>query len=554
MALSSPREVPSLAHQFAETPTLPPVSPSAPFSEPGMMGHPSETTTIGSFANALHRHRALAVVLFLLVLVPVLAYAVKRTPTYPATARILVNPLPSDDTTFLGLPLLRDTGDSTLTMQTAATLIDSQPAAALTASALGRPWTARRVRAVVSVQPEGDSEILDITAAASRPSEAARIATTFARAALAARASALRPVVAQAITAATQQLGSIRSSSSNLAGAEIQQNLSQLQSLRDGHDPTLSLSEAAVVPTASSGLSTSLTLALGLIGALALAAAGPVLVEIVRKPRLDDDQQLSAMIPGPIMARVPTLPRSFRSARGSSLSHPLPPAVGEALRGLRIILDLTPGRHRSILITSAFHGDGKTTTAVNLAREIAESGSEVLLIDVDMRKPDIGKRLNLQPVLPLSETVLDPKPLSYAVSPPEFPNLRVLTTYAEPDFASLDRVADELPAVLEKALEQAEFVILDAPPLGEVADVMRFVGAVDDVLLVSRLGQTPLGALQVAREMLARTSRQAVGHVIVGSSPQSGGYGYYYHTETSPSVRDRGTDVRLVPLEREESA
>ncbi len=264
------------------------------------------------------------------------------------------------------------------------------------------------------------------------------------------------------------------------------------------------------------------------MAAIALASAAVLIIELLRTRRLMQEQQLFALIPVPVLARIPLLPRRLRRSR-TLLKGPLPGAVGEALRGIRIQLDLLHGRHRTILITSAFHGDGKTTTAINLAREMAESGARVLLVDADMRKPDLAPSLDIEPVIGLPEALESDEPFSYALAPPSLPSLRVLPSWSDPQFNSLDRVAYALPAALDRGLEEADYVILDAPPLGEVADVLRFIGVVDDVLLVSRLGQTPMGPLEVARELLDRAGRLPTGHVVIGSSPRHApGYGYNY--------------------------
>lgn len=523
-------------------------------SPPPAAATPTEGSAVGAYARALRNHKLIALALFLLVFTPAMAIALSRSRSYQATARLLVNPLPQDDTTFIGLPLIRDSGDPTRTMQTAATLVDSPQAAQRTALALGNGWSTRRVQSAVSVQPEGQSDILDITASDSSARRAARIANAFAGSALSSRAQQLRGVVAQAIATTTSQLAGIRNTAA-IAAADLQDKLNQLRALSSGRDPTLSLSESAAVPTSPSGLSPALIIVLGLVGAVALASAGVLIIELMRTRRLLTEQELFALIPAPVLARVPLLPRRLRRTR-SMLRAPLPGAVSEALRGVRIQLDLLRGRHRTILITSAFHGDGKTTTAINLAREMAETGAQVILVDADMRKPDLAPSLELDPLIPLPDALESDQPFSYALSPTTIPALRVLPSWADPEFTSLDRVAFALGAALHEGLEEADYVILDAPPLGEVADVLRLIGLVDDVLLVSRLGHTPMGTLEVARELLDRAGRLPTGHVIIGSSPRHApGYGYYYSSgeRNRATSSPTGNDLPVTPVQRDQA-
>ena len=99
-------------------------------------------------------HRVLVAVVTLAAILASILWIVVRPPDYEATANLLVNPLPQEEEVFRGLPLLRDSGDPTRTIQTAATLVESPQAADRTARALGDGWTAKRVLEAVTVTPE----------------------------------------------------------------------------------------------------------------------------------------------------------------------------------------------------------------------------------------------------------------------------------------------------------------------------------------------------------------------------------------------------------------
>jgi Mrp family chromosome partitioning ATPase len=107
-------------------------------------------------------------------------------------------------------------------------------------------------------------------------------------------------------------------------------------------------------------------------------------------------------------------------------------------------------------------------------------------------------------------------PFSYARETEPDSGLYVLPGWPDPEFRTLGRVAAALPVALERMIEEVDYVILDAPPLGEVTAVLRFLGCVDDVLLVSRLGHTPRASLDVAQERFDRAGRRPSGHVVVG--------------------------------------
>lgn len=510
-----------------------------------------ERSAFGAYTRALRSQALLASLLFVLVVGLTVVYTVKRSPSYQATATLLINPLPQTNTAYTGLPLIRDSGDPTTNMQTAATVIDSPAAADAAARLLGHPWTGTRVQNAVSVQPEGQSEVLDITATASSARLSERIANAYSKSVLALRAASLKAAVAKAIVSTRAQLAPIKDPSS-VAASGLQDNLNQLSALSSGQDPTVSLSESAIRPTAASGVSRLLILVLGLIVAIALASGAALFIELVRARRIVDEDHLLQVMPGPVIGRVPRYGGRYRRSLGDAQ---VPPAVSEALRAIRIQLDLLPGRHRTILLTSASHGDGKTTTTVNLARELANSGARVLVIDADLRKPDVGNRFGVQPGARLADALEAPDPVSLAKRvPTESPLLKVLAATADPDFRTLDRIARVLGDALERCLEEVDYVLLDAPPLGEVADILRFIGVVDDVLLVSRIGHTRLGHLEVARELLELAAKPPTGHVTIGYSPrQPPSYGYYQQPPSNRPWHGR-EDVSGPVAEPEDSA
>ena len=175
-----------------------------------------------------------------------------RTPSYEATANLLVTPLPQDDETFRGLQLLRDSGDPTRTVQTASSVVESVEAARRTAQMLGAGWSTQRVKDSVSIAPEGESNILAVTGTADDAGLAARLANTYTRQTLAVRRDALErdvgPLLDQ-LRARQRALGSADSE----AAAQLEDRINQLENVRTGNDPTLSISQTAEAPSSASG-------------------------------------------------------------------------------------------------------------------------------------------------------------------------------------------------------------------------------------------------------------------------------------------------------------
>jgi Mrp family chromosome partitioning ATPase len=487
---------------------------------------------LGTYLRAIRSHLVLVAALTLAAVLAALAWSQLHTKHYEASAQMLVNPLPSDDSAFLGLPFVRETGDPPRTLQTAATLIDSPGAASLTARRLGPRWNLRRVQQTVTVSPQGQSSIVDVTATADSANQAARAANTYVHSVLDSRRAMLRPLIDRAVTTTRAQLSHLPVGSPSAAA--LADRVRQLENVRD-NDPTLSISQEASPPVASSGISPALVVILALIGGLAVGMVAALAVDLVRPRRLADEEELLSLYRLPVLSRIPVLPRKLRKQTSTS-PLAIPPMVREGFRTLQVQLELQPGRHRSILVTSASSADGKTTSAVNFALELVGAGQKVILMDLDLRKPDIGRVLEVSPRLRLDE-LLDPATRleSALVDMPGVSGLRVLPVTQGDGFQALERLSARLPELLEEGLAMADYVIMDTAPVGEVSDALKMTAGVDDVLVVARLGNTRRANLELMRDLLERTRHTPSGMVVIGTSPRLvSSYYYYGYGEKSP--------------------
>jgi Mrp family chromosome partitioning ATPase/capsular polysaccharide biosynthesis protein len=487
---------------------------------------PEGATALGPYLHAFRARRLLVIIVVLVVVVAAGAWTQLHGRTYQTTARLLVNPLPQTDTTFLGLPLIRDTGDPSTTIQTAAALADSPQAQQLAAKLMGTGWSVHRVQAQVSVQPEGQSNILDISASAPTAAGAAVLANTFAHAVVASRAAVLKPLAVAAIATTRAQLAGIKNPVSAVA-ANLEDRLSQLQAVVGGRDPTLSFSAVAVPPQAASGPPTALVIGLGALAGLVLGMGLALAIEFLKPRRVREEEEVTRLLLAPVLARIPTMGRSV-GRLGPTMGLNPPPTMREAVRSLRIQLELIEGGGRSIMVTSGSQGDGKTTLVVALGCALADAGRSVIMVDADFRKPDLGPALGAMPRVDV-ERLLEPGgDLSKAlVEVPGRPSLRVLPAWAPEDALALERTTPQLNALLHLALNIADYVIVDTPPLGEVADALKAALLIDDLIVVSRLGNSREASLENVRDLLARAGRSPTGLVINGSSldvPR----GYYY--------------------------
>jgi capsular exopolysaccharide synthesis family protein len=479
--------------------------------------------------SAIRSHRLVVLLVTLAAVGASIAFIVLRSSQYEATAQILVEPLSQEDEVFVGLPLLRDTGDPVRTVETAASLVESHEAAQRTADELGKDWTSDEVlEQVVDVTPAGESNILAVTATADTPDEAAMIANEFARAALEARNDELRRLAESLVTQLDARLRAVPAAD-EITRAELASRRDQVQSVAETGDPTLVIAQRALPPTSSAGASPALIIALALIAGLTVGAGTALLLELVN-PRIRDEDEAVELYPLPTLSRVPVLnARELRAATGGR-DWLMPPRVRESFRTL--VTQIRGRRSRGVLmVTSASTGDGKTTSAVNLAETLASGGDRVLLLDLDLRKPDVSRALGIkeQPEglrsLLGNEVALE----DLLITAPSLPTLSVLpTATADGDGDSIEAVNRMLPALLEQARGMADWVVVDTAPLGEVSDALQIAPHAEEILIVTRPGNTIRTNFEVMRDLLERAPGVEPSGLLVITERDTSRGPYYY--------------------------
>jgi Mrp family chromosome partitioning ATPase len=460
------------------------------------------------FVPAMRSHRRLiAAVVALAVVASIIGLAV-RSPTYRASAQLLVTPLPSKQDVLEGLPELRATSDPANAITTVAHLVKAHDTAQLAAARLGGGWTADGVLKRITTTPHGGSNVLEVEAEAATARESARIANTYARAAVDLRDRRIRQLAAAALANANAQRAGIADPNSADAQA-LDERIAALGRIQANGDPTVGLAQLASVPHSRDGLPIWAILVLSALAGGVLGVAAAALLDLVGPGRIDSEEDLAALYPLPVLTRLPRLPRRALATDA--------PALREALRTLQVQLELEPGRHRAVMVTSASTGDGKSTTSLAFAGELAAAGREVIVIDLDLRKPDLAGRLGVRPEHGLEHLVAERVPLADALVPvPGVPRLHLLAPAGETDLSTLEAVARHLPDIVEGATALADYVVLDTPPVGEVSDALTFARSVDDVLVVCRLGQTKRPSFETMRDVLERVGARPSGLVVIG--------------------------------------
>jgi len=479
---------------------------------------------LGPYVRAIRSHALVFVLVTLAALGGAAALLATRSPTYEATAELLVTPLQQDDRTFIGITLLRDSGDPTRTVQTAAALIASPDVARRTAQGLGGSVTQDSVEDAIKVEPLGESNILGVTAQAASASEAATLANRYVRESLELRSELLRAQVVRAIAG----LRDVAQRNDGELSSVDSTRLSELRAVRDRGDPSLALAQAAQPPKAATDPPAWLVLALALVAGLTLGAIVAVLIERLDR-RVRDVEQFFSLAPVPVLARVPTVRRSERG--GSALD--VPPAVRESFRTLQIQIDQRhaddgPGG-KSVVVTSPSQGDGKSTTAICLALALAAAGHEVILIDCDLRRPDVGRLLGLTSSKGLVTLLSRSAKLTEVLQPIDtLPSLRVLTAAGGVgDVASMQLLSRRVAEIFTEARSLADYVVVDTAPLGVVGDALALTPYADVLLLVGRTHNSDRRAVQNVVELLDRANTPPSGWVVIGDDSANRKVTYY---------------------------
>ena len=310
--------------------------------------------------------------------------------------------------------------------------------------------------------------------------------------------------------------------------------------------------DPAMIPSSPSRPAKAKNIALsflvGLVGGVGLALLREYLDNTVKTP---DDVETLARLPS--LAVVPAFAGENGNGRrgrllgtDSSNGHEkrielvaqhLPKSqMSEAFRALRTALLLSQAEHppQVILVTSALPREGKTTAAANLAVTLAQLGDRTLLIDADLRKPGVGRLLNLTDgkYAGLSSYLAGVSSLDLVTVPhPAIPNLVAIPTGPLPpnpaDLLSSHKLAD----ALRQLRSEYKFIVIDSPPIMAATDAVILSVQADGVLLVVRSGETPKEAFTRARDLLVSVKCRLLGVVLnaVDSSAPDYYYSYRYY-------------------------
>jgi capsular exopolysaccharide synthesis family protein len=185
---------------------------------------------------------------------------------------------------------------------------------------------------------------------------------------------------------------------------------------------------------------------------------------------------------------------------------------------------------RSVMVTSSGAGEGKTTTAANLAYALANNGLRVILVDTDLRRPAVGKMFGISNGKGLCNVVLGDMVIEDVLQQTKVENLRVLLPGPLPPNPVEFLDSARCRAVLQQLGHMADFVVFDTPPASFLTDGMVLCTQADGVLVVANPGKTTHHALRRVVEQLLMAKGNLLGVCLNRMEAGSHGYGYYYYS------------------------
>lgn len=529
-----------------------------------MQTHETSSSSLSEYLRVFRRRKG--VVLATTVLVPLAAvlFSLHQHPLYQASAEVFVsrNNLAN---TLTGTQDPSALGDPAHLMQTQANLAQVTVVRRRALDAVGlRQRSVTDFEKASEVTPQTDADLIDFRVRDRSPTLAAQLATAYARQFTIYRRQLDTNALKRSEAELDRTLSDLRASGDQKSATytSLTEKLQQLRTLE-----ALQTSNTSVVEKGGTATKVQprpvrnaiLGLGLGILAGIGLAFLFEAL-----DTRLRTAAEVTRELDLPLLARIPQSPRRFRRERRVQvLEEPGSPG-SEAFRILRTNLDFVNFEisAKTIMVTSALEGEGKSTTVANLAVSIALAGKRAVVVDLDLRRPTIAKFFDLEDRAGVVDVVLGHVLLADALvrvplggpaeGAPAKGNGRV-DAHGVLDILPAGRIppnpgdfieSKRLPGILDGLRAHADVILLDAPPLLNMNDALALTAKVDAIVLVSGRRELRKPTLNELRRVLDRAPAAKLGIVSIGmEADDTPGYdGYRYPAEqgaTTPRRRLR---------------
>jgi non-specific protein-tyrosine kinase len=314
---------------------------------------------------------------------------------------------------------------------------------------------------------------------------------------------------------------------------------------------SISIVEPATKPMRPSGPQPPLLL---LVGAMAGLIAGIGLAFLLESldPTLHATADLERVTTVPVLAAIPrvTWPRTAQGAK--VIVGPNDSSLGEAFRFLRtnMLLSSPNGALRTVLVTSAEPGIGKSVVLVNLAASVAQSGAKVVIVDADLRRPFLHQAFHFANDRGLSGLLRGQATAESLLRDTPIPHVRVLPS-GPPLLDPAEALSQSrLRTIIQELAQVADMVLIDSPPVLAVADAAILAPLVDGVVIVVGCDRTPRSQALHALRQIETVGGKPLGFVFNQIRTRDEYYPRYYRSLVQTQASLSASDARppQVPL------
>jgi capsular exopolysaccharide synthesis family protein len=307
---------------------------------------------------------------------------------------------------------------------------------------------------------------------------------------------------------------------------------------------------------------------MGSVIGLAIAAAIAFLLEYI-DDTVKTSEDVQRVLDLPTLGAIPKISslsgKSGRGAKALTQTHEQTfSPFAEAYRTLRTNIQfsslLMTNSSTTLLITSSAAGEGKSTTAANLALVMAQGGKQVILVDTDLRRPVLHTLFDTNNDTGLTNLLVDDNlELEEVLVDCGINNLRLLPSGPLPPNSADILGTPQMEARLTQLSRAADLVIFDSPPVLVVTDASILAKQIDSTLLVIEAGRTRRQVCQRSKETLEQIEAKIAGAILNRFNPKKDagygygyGYNYYYSSKNGRTSQDEMKQQKVVNERRAE--
>jgi len=390
------------------------------------------------------------------------------------------------------------------------------------------PFSINELRDRVELSPAGQADIVTITAKGNTAEQSAQIANAFASEVVALRRQNAQARVQDVIEAIQAQLAA---NPTGATAAQLRQRADQLQVEKRLRSGDVEIAQTATIPRQPSSPK---PLRNGLVGGGLGLILGFLLALLLHRldRRVDSEEEIPEIVGAPVIARIP-------EEKATGWEREL---FAEAFQFLRANLQLQdPDRNRRVIaVTSALPGNGKSTVSARLAESFALTGSEVILVDFDLRRPILHEYFGTGARDGVTTALVGLRDPVELLQETKHPGIRLLAAGPlVPVSASVMAGEKPMNRLLSRLRESADYVIVDTSPITIGAEASAVAAATEGTLVVVDAQSARRDVLRVAIDQLRASRAELLGVVLNRAEAmlKEEAYRGYYSAGATPLSR-----------------